>query len=228
MRGSGMSSMDLSNKMKIEIDGRVPRYIRVDFMWEDIPFLRMLRGIPLDVLASGGRGSLVSQESFDQLRSMTREVVDAGLFPTDLKPANVVVVEVFEEDCIYWDSGHELKTGRRVFFIDAGQFVLINKRMNKMCGDGVVSLFREMYAYDNVSNAIMRDAVGKRCLDEALATLEGSQPHSTARLRLKPLVEAIMVGIAGSLGINYRGDTSRLRAPSPVLELVVGGEGLVN
>ena len=118
------------------------RYIRVDFIWEDIPFSECSRdssGYP----PSGGRGSIVSQESFDQLRAMTREVVDAGLFPTDLKPANVVVVEVFQEDCIYWDSGHELKTGRRVFFIDAGQFVLINKRMNKMCGDGVVSLLEK-------------------------------------------------------------------------------------
>ena len=74
-----------------------------------------------------------------------------------------------------------------------------------------------MHAFDSVSNAIMRDAVGKKCLDEALATLEGSQPHSTARLRLKPLVEAIMVGIAGSLGIDYRGDTSRLEHHRPCL-----------
>lgn len=224
-RGTGRARMDLPNTMKVIIDNEVPPFIRIDFLWEDLPFLRMLKGIPLDYL-KGGDGSIVAHQVFEQIQFMTKKIVGAGLFPTDLKPANAVVVEIMREDIEYWGEGHNLELGRRVFFIDGGQFVHINRRLGRMCGDGVTSLFREMHAFPEVRRAVTRDDVGRACIEEALSTLEGREPDATAKLNLGILVEAIMVGMAGTLRIKYKGDPTRLRARSPTLELRIGGEGL--
>ena len=84
-----------------------------------------------------------------------------------------------------------------------------------------------MHAFPEVRRAVTRDDVGRACIEEALSTLEGREPDATAKLNLGILVEAIMVGMAGTLRIKYKGDLTRLRARSPTLELKIGGEVFV-
>ena len=194
-----------------------PPRVSFDTMFASQQRLESLQGIPLNELTAS-RGSPNAFFAFHELNHILHSMADEGVYATDAKLANFIMVMPSEEDCREWPPEFGLTTERAVKCIDGGQFVAFNG--NTMVGDGVCSLFLEMRDHDYVRRRIEDDAVGQVLMEQARTTTrrKGGAVYITVDLDI--LIECCLLCMATQLGVPFetRKDISSRR----VADIVIG------